>query len=255
MSALPRPVIAGNWKMHLAPEDASRFFDDFLPRLEPGLPASVVFFPAALTLAAAREALRERPEVRLGVQNVHWEESGAFTGEISAPMARAAGAELALVGHSERRHVFGETDEESGRKVRAALNAGLIPVLCVGETLEEREAHRADAVVERQLRAGLEGVDASAAARLVVAYEPVWAIGTGRTAAPEDAEEMHGTIRRWLAGRFEPDAAAAIPILYGGSVKPDNAAELLRRNDVDGVLVGGASLDAAGFARIAAASA
>jgi triosephosphate isomerase (TIM) len=246
---LATPILAGNWKMHLGPEAAREFFTDFLDAYPQTAGRTVAFFPPALSLAAAREALAGRDDVLLGVQNIHWEASGAFTGEISAPIAAEAGARLALVGHSERRHVFGETPGETGRKVRAALDAGLVPVLCVGETLEQREEGAAERVVEEQLTAGLAEAGADAAA-LLVAYEPVWAIGTGRTASPADAAEMHGRIRSWLARRFGDPAGRAIPILYGGSVKPDNAASLLAASDVDGVLVGGASLDPPGFARI-----
>jgi triosephosphate isomerase (TIM) len=252
MMALSTPILAGNWKMHLGPDAARAFFAQFLDAYPETAGRTVAFFPPALSLAAAREAIGRRGDILLGVQNLHWEEKGAFTGEISAPMAAEAGARLALVGHSERRHVFGETPEETGRKVGAALGAGLIPVLCVGETLEQREAGEAARVVDEQLSAGLDEVR-RAPSDLLVAYEPVWAIGTGRNASPRDAAEMHGRIRRFLADRYDADAARAIPILYGGSVKPDNAASLLAAADVDGVLVGGASLEAAGFARICAA--
>jgi triosephosphate isomerase (TIM) len=254
MNATRAPVIAANWKMNHGPEETSRFFGDFLARYAPSGDRSVAFFPPVLSLAAAREALAGRPDVLLGVQNVHWEASGAFTGELSAGMATAAGATLALVGHSERRHLFGETVEETVLKVRAVLEGGLIPVLCVGETLEERRADRARAVVAGQLGPVLAALDAPRLERLVLAYEPVWAIGTGVTATPDDAEAMHLAARAELAGRFGDAAAARVPILYGGSVRPENAAELMARPGVDGVLVGGASLDPAGFARIAAAA-
>lgn len=251
--SLARPVVAGNWKMHNGPTETARFFERFLPLLPGEGVGTVAFFPPAISFTAARQALSAHPEIRLGVQNVHWEEKGAFTGETSSAMAAAAGAALVLVGHSERRHVFGESDEETARKVGAVLRAGMAPVLCVGEKDEEREAGEATAVVERQLAAGFAGLAAGDAGSVLVAYEPVWAIGTGKTAAPADAEEMHGRIRAWLGQRFGPEAAAKIPILYGGSVKPENAGELMRRDDVDGVLVGGASLDPDGFARICTA--
>jgi triosephosphate isomerase (TIM) len=251
----PRPpVLAGNWKMNHAPADAVAFFRDFLPLVPAAENRTVAFFPPALSLVAVREALAGRTDVLLGVQNVHWEASGPFTGEVSAPMAAAAGAVLALVGHSERRHVFGETSAETARKVRAVLDAGLVPVLCVGETLDERRAGRAEAVVEAQLAPPLEALRAEEAASLLVAYEPVWAIGTGETASPGDAGAMHRAVRARLEEAFGAAAADAVPVLYGGSVKPENAAEILGEPGVDGVLVGGASLDPRGFARICAAA-
>jgi triosephosphate isomerase (TIM) len=248
-----RPVIAGNWKMHLTPAETRAYFREFLSLLPEELELTVAFFPPALSFAAAAESTQSRPDVLLGVQNVYWEESGAFTGENSAAMAVGAGARLVLVGHSERRHVFGETGEDTSRKLLAALSAGLTPILCVGEKLDERDAGRAREVVERQLAEGYALLDTSHAEGLMIAYEPVWAIGTGKTASPADAEEMHGAIRNWLSGQLGASAAAATPILYGGSVKPENAGDLLRTGDVDGVLVGGASLDPAGFVRICTA--
>jgi triosephosphate isomerase len=247
------PVLAGNWKMNLGPAAAAGFFDDFLARHAPREDATVLFFPPAISFTAAREALRGRPDVRLGVQNVYWEEGGAFTGELSVPMAAEAGAEYVLIGHSERRHVFGETVTQTVRKVRAVLDGGLIPLLCVGETLDERRSGRAEAVVDGQLVPVLATLTREETARLVVAYEPVWAIGTGETASPADADSMHRAVRARLAAACGPEGARAIPILYGGSVKPENAAELLAQPEVDGVLVGGASLDPAGFAAICAA--
>ncbi|HEX6908961.1 MAG TPA: triose-phosphate isomerase [Longimicrobium sp.] len=254
MTAPRRPVLAGNWKMNHGPSETARFFTDFLARHEPAGDRTVVFFPPAISFAAAREAIQGRPDVRLGVQNVHWEASGAFTGELSVGMAADAGAELVLVGHSERRHVFGETADETAKKVRAVLDGGLTPVLCVGETLEERRADRAEAVVAEQLAPVLAVLSAAEMGELVVAYEPVWAIGTGVTATPGDAAAMHRAVRERLAAAFGQAAADAVPVLYGGSVKPDNAAELLSQPGVDGVLVGGASLDAAGFAAICRAT-
>jgi triosephosphate isomerase len=254
MSAPRTPVLAGNWKMNHGPSEAARFFADFLAMHTPADDRSVVFFPPAISFAAAKEAIQGRPDVRLGVQNVYWEASGAFTGELSVGMAKDAGAELVLIGHSERRHVFGETSEETAKKVRAVLAGGLTPVLCVGETLDERRAERAEAVVAEQLAPVLAILSADEAAELVVAYEPVWAIGTGVTATPQDAASMHAAVRARLAEAFGQEAADAVPVLYGGSVKPDNAAELLSQPGVDGVLVGGASLDAGGFAAICAAA-
>ncbi len=243
-------VIAGNWKMHHGPSATRTFFRDFAPDLGESVPTLIVF-PPALSLAAAVESRGGRPEVHLGVQNIHWEERGAFTGELSASMTLDAGATYALVGHSERRHVFGETDEEVALKVGACVASGLTPVVCVGETLEERRGGLLEDVIERQLKAALEGLAARPAAHFMVAYEPVWAIGTGETATPEDAAGAHAVLRSVLRGALAGDDAGEVPILYGGSVKPGNAGELLSAAEVDGVLVGGASLDAESFARIA----
>ncbi|CAN5657873.1 triose-phosphate isomerase [soil metagenome] len=250
--SVQRPVLAGNWKMNLGPADATSFFATFLDEYDASDDRTVVFFPPAISFAAARAAVGRRGDIALGVQNVHWEDSGAFTGETSVPMAAQAGAGWVLAGHSERRHVFGETDEEVAQKVAAALDGGMIAVACVGETLDQREAGSLRDVLLRQLDAVLERLPDGAADRLVIAYDPVWAIGTGRTATPADAAEAHGIIRARLRERIG-DTAEALPILYGGSVKPDTAAELLAADGVDGLLVGGASLDAAAFARIAAA--
>ena len=254
MTAPRRPVLAGNWKMNHRPSETGRFFADFLNLHAPADDRTVVFFPPALSFAAAREAIQGRPDVRLGVQNVHWEKSGAFTGELSVGMAKDAGAELVLIGHSERRHVFGETSDQTARKVRAVLDGGLTPVLCVGETIDERRAGRAEAVVAEQLAPVLAVLSAGEIGDLVVAYEPVWAIGTGVTATTQDAGAMHAAVRERLADAFGQEAADAVPVLYGGSVKADNAAELMSQPGVDGVLVGGASLDPQGFAAICRAA-
>ena len=242
-----RAVVAGNWKMHHGPTATREFFRELRPPVADDGPRLLVF-PPALSLAAALEARSEQPRVALGVQNLHWEDRGAFTGELSALMASDAGAEYALVGHSERRHVFGETDREVALKVGACLAAGLTPVVCVGETLEERRSGRVDEVILRQLEAALEPLGGED--RCMVAYEPVWAIGTGETATPEDASSAHGTLR----DRLVREGLGEVPILYGGSVKPHNAAELLAAPDVNGVLVGGASLEPESFAAIAEAA-
>ncbi len=244
-------VIAGNWKMHMGPEETRAFFADLnLDGVDTA--QELVIFPPTVSLAVAATAAERDGRVQLGVQNMHWEERGAFTGETSAPMAAAAGASFCLIGHSERRHVFGETDEDVARKVAAARAHGLVPLVCVGETLEERRAGRVDEVILRQLEAVLPVIGREEE-RFLVAYEPVWAIGTGETATPEDASAAHATLRRRLADDRGPAAAARVPLLYGGSVKPANAADLLAAGDVDGVLVGGASLDPVSFARIASA--
>jgi triosephosphate isomerase len=244
------PVIAGNWKLNHTPAETIAYFQSFTTQLPQGHRGTVIIFPPSLCITTAHEALRGRPDIHLGVQNVHSEATGAFTGEVSAILSREAGAAFVLAGHSERRHVFGETDDQTKLKVRSILDVGLVAVLCVGEKLEEREGNQAKAVVQRQLEAVAREVESSELPRLLVAYEPVWAIGTGRTASPSDASEMHLHIRSLLEDRFGADGKA-LPILYGGSVKPDNAADLLAAPGVDGLLVGGASLDPIGFARIA----
>jgi triosephosphate isomerase len=251
-AARPR-VIAANWKMNKAPAEAAAFFDDFLPACPERAGRTVLFFPPAISFAACVRPVAFREDLGLGVQNVHWDSSGAFTGEISATMAASAGARYALAGHSERRHIFGETDEMVARKAAAIAGAGLKPIVCVGETIDERRAGRLEEVLARQLHAVTAALPRDRARAILIAYEPVWAIGTGVNATPDDAAAAHGFLRSLLA-RSDADAAARIPILYGGSVKPDNAAELLAATDVDGLLVGGASLDPSGFARIVAAA-
>ncbi|MDT8342422.1 MAG: triose-phosphate isomerase [Longimicrobiales bacterium] len=249
---MPR-IVAGNWKMNHGPSATRAFLDGLaLPAAE-DLPR-VLLFPPALSLATAVSHPRRPARVELGVQNIHFEASGAFTGEVSAAMAREAGATLALVGHSERRHLFGESDGDAARKAAAALAVGLTPVVCVGETLEERRAGQLEAVLHRQLDAVLDALPPSASG-WILAYEPVWAIGTGETATPADATQAHGVLRArvegWAQTRSGPESP--VPILYGGSVKPGNARELMQAPGVDGVLVGGASLDPADFAAIVAA--
>ena len=246
-------VIAGNWKMHHGPTATRRFFSEFAPRLSDAEP-TILIFPPAISLLAAAEARGGRPEISLGIQNIHWEPKGAFTGEHSAGMALASGARFALVGHSERRHVFGETDAQVELKVAAAIGEGLTPVVCVGETLDERKASRVEEVIVRQLDAALLGVPEDVKNPILVAYEPVWAIGTGETATTDDVSEAHGMLRNRLREVRGDGFAEEVAILYGGSVKPDNAAELLAVTDVDGVLVGGASLDPESFARIVESS-
>ncbi|MDA1080507.1 MAG: triose-phosphate isomerase [Gemmatimonadetes bacterium] len=244
------PVFAANWKMNHAPADAEAFMRQFLAYYPRTQDRTVIFFPSALTLHTLRLALKDRTDIKVGVQNIHWEDHGAFTGENSATIARGTGAKYALVGHSERRHVFGETDEQAGLKVAAAIRAGLTPLLCVGETLAERERGDTIAVVVRQLREGLGKAEIAQVASCLVAYEPVWAIGTGKTASPADANSVHSAIRqelRTLAG----DRSEAVPVLYGGSVNRGNAASLLAEAEIDGVLVGGASLDAEAWSAIA----
>ena len=245
-----KPVIAGNWKMNHGPTDARSFLQRFLAQTPRQQDRTVIFFPSALTLPSVVDLLRDRPDLWVGVQNVSEEAQGAFTGENSVLMARDAGARVALVGHSERRHVFGETDAATTKKCALVAQARLTVMLCVGEKLEEREAGATASVVERQLAAGIAELDDAQVGAMMLAYEPVWAIGTGRTATPEDASDIHGVLRRALTSRIGDKAAAAVPILYGGSVNRGNAATLLAAPDVDGLLVGGASLDADGWSSI-----
>ncbi len=242
-------VFAANWKMNQAPADAEAFLRTFIDQYAKQQHRRVLFFPPTVSLHVCVAAVKQRADLETGVQNIHWEDKGAFTGEISAALARGAGARHVLVGHSERRHVFGETDEQTGKKFAAAVKSGLTPTLCVGEKLSEREAGQTIELVLRQLRAGFALVDAAAIAVCMVAYEPVWAIGTGRTATPADAAEVHGAIRAELI-KLTGERGGAVPILYGGSVNRSNVEALLAQEDIDGVLVGGASLDAEGWLTI-----
>ena len=249
---IQRPVLAANWKMNHGPTEARAFIAAFLAAYSPRRDRTIMIFPPALSLTAMRDALGGRSDIQLGVQNIHSEVKGAFTGENSAPMARDAGARIALVGHSERRHVFGETDEATAKKCAVALQHSLAPMLCVGEKIEEREKGRTEEIVIRQLKAGLSMLEKAQLAEVLIAYEPVWAIGTGKTATPADASEVHDVIRQHLVKQSgSPERAAAIPILYGGSANRDNAGSLLRARGVDGLLVGGASLDVSSWSAIA----
>jgi triosephosphate isomerase (TIM) len=244
------PCIAANWKMHKTVAEAAAFVDALLPRIA-ATRHDVVLCPPYLALSEVVERSRGSA-VRVAAQNMHEEDSGAFTGEVSAPMLGEVGVDAVILGHSERRQHFGESDEALARKAPAALAAGLEPILCVGESEEARDAGQTEAVLERQLQADLAAVEATDLARVVIAYEPIWAIGTGRTATPEQAQQACACIRDVL--RERGDAADAARILYGGSVKPANAAELMALPDVDGALVGGASLDPEEFATIVEAA-
>jgi triosephosphate isomerase (TIM) len=249
MASQRRPILAANWKMNHGPTAASAFLASFLQRYAGRDDRTVILFPSALAFSAAQAAAAERPDILFGVQNIYSAEKGAFTGENSAAIALDAGANFVLVGHSERRHVFGETDAETAEKVNRAVAHGLVPVLCVGEKIEEREAGETNAVCVRQLRAALTGLSSDALRDVIIAYEPVWAIGTGRTATPQDASAAHEAIRAELRALGGADGAS-IPILYGGSVNAGNAAALLSAPGVDGLLVGGASLEAESWATI-----
>ena len=244
-----RPVIAGNWKMYKTCAKTRAFFQAFLPLVAGTAQCDIVVAPPFTAIAAAVEAARGSA-VGIAGQNLHWESEGAFTGEISARMLVDAGCSGVIIGHSERRQYFGETDESVHRKTRAALEAGLTPIVCVGETLSEREGNRTDAVLRRQVKDGLCALTPAEFSRILIAYEPVWAIGTGRTATPEIAADAHRNIRNLVAAEFTPEQASALRILYGGSVKPDNIKGLMAQDGIDGALVGGASLDPKSFAAI-----
>jgi len=246
-----RPIIAGNWKMYKTPSQARELAAGVAAGLKPERAAEceVVLCPPAVDLAAVAEVLRGTP-VRLGAQNLYPQDEGAFTGEVSAPMLKELGVSSVIVGHSERRQYFAETDEFVNLKVKSALKHGLQPILCVGESLAEREAGTTEDRIKTQLAGGLADLTPVDFASLVLAYEPIWAIGTGRTATPEQAQAVHRFIRAWLAGQFGAAAAEAMRIQYGGSVKPDNIRSLMDQPDIDGALVGGASLKADSFLAI-----
>jgi triosephosphate isomerase len=246
---IKRPAFFANWKMNHGPTEARAYIAAFLRHFAPHDDRTVAIFPPALSLATVRDARADRTDVLLGVQNIYTHEKGAFTGENSAPMAIDAGAQFVLVGHSERRHVFGETNLDTSKKMSVATSLGLIPVLCVGETLAQRQMGSAQAIVREQLQVGINQIRADTLISIVIAYEPVWAIGTGHSATPADASTMHGYIRKCLREHIG-DAADEILILYGGSVSGANAGTLLHAPGVDGLLVGGASLDPEGWAEI-----
>lgn len=250
MSEPRAPLFAANWKMHKGPAETAAFVAEFAGVHAPREDATVVFFPPAISLSAFGEAAATRPDLEFGVQDVHPEPEGAHTGAVSAVMVAQTRADWGLAGHSERRREFGDDDAVVGRKLVRLLEASLRPILCVGETLEEREAGELRSVLERQVGAALAALDDGSRARLTYAYEPVWAIGTGRTASPVDASEAHTIVREAVTAHGGHEEAL---ILYGGSVKPANIEELLAAGGVDGVLVGGASLDPASFAAICAA--
>jgi triosephosphate isomerase len=244
-----KTLIAANWKMHKTVEEAVAFVGELRDAVGSPDDQEVLLTPPFTALWAVRIAVSEAG-FSLGAQNCHWENQGAFTGEISPPMLKDVGCGYVLVGHSERRHIFGETDAMAQKKVAAVFREGMTPVLCIGETLEEREAGKTFDVIARQLQEGLRAVSKSDFSRVAVAYEPVWAIGTGKTATPAQAQEVHAFIRERLASRTDKSVANEVRILYGGSVKPDNVDRLMAEPDIDGLLVGGASLNASSFSRI-----
>ena len=244
-----RPIMAGNWKMYKTPSETVAFFDRFLPLVEGATHAEIAVCPPFVDIPAATAAVRGTP-VEIGAQNLYWAAEGAFTGEISAAMLRDAGCRWVIVAHSERREYFGETEESALKKIHAALEAGLTPIYCVGERLHERESGHTDSVLERQMRGCACHLAPAQFAKIVIAYEPVWAIGTGKVATPEIAASAHAFIRGQILDAFGAAAADACRILYGGSVKPDNVKGLMAQEEIDGALVGGASLDPQSFAAI-----
>jgi len=245
-----KKILAANWKMNLTHTEAEAYFVTFLSEIGQVNDLEVVIIPPFTAISALVTASEKIPAIRIGAQNMHWEKSGAFTGEVSAAMLRAHYVKYVIVGHSERRMMFGETDEIVNRKVGAALHAGLRPILCVGETLQERDDRRVEEVLRRQLGKGLEGLAPKDLPEIVIAYEPCWAIGTGRSATPAEAEQSHALIRAILSELFGKPTADRVRIQYGGSVRPENAEDLMRQKNIDGALVGGASLDPRSFARI-----
>ena len=244
-----KKLMAANWKMYKTPQQAQEFLRAFLPLVEGHTRDEIAICPPYVCLPAVVEALAGQ-SIAVGAQNLHWEKEGAYTGEVSAGMLVAVGCTHVIIGHSERRQYFGETDESVNRKTRAALAAGLTPIVCVGETLAEREGNQTQVVLKRQFEGGMAALTREDFSRILIAYEPVWAIGTGRTATPEMAAESHRYIRELAAARFSHEWASAVRILYGGSVKPDNIKGLIAQQDIDGALVGGASLNAQSFASI-----
>ncbi len=242
-------VMAANWKMYKTPNETGDFLREFLPLVAGHNRDEIVVCPPYTDVAAALEAARGS-NVAIGVQNVHWKADGAYTGEISAPMLLSLGVTHVIIGHSERRQYFGETDDTVNLRLKTALESGLTPICCVGEVLQEREAGLTDDVLRRQCVRAFHAISAKKAAKLIVAYEPVWAIGTGKTATPEIAAEAHAVIRREATEVFGEEFAGQLRILYGGSVKPENAKSLMSQEEIDGALVGGASLDPKSFAAI-----
>jgi triosephosphate isomerase len=244
-----KKLMAANWKMYKTPDQTRDFFRDFLPLIADHTRDEIAVCPSFVCLAAAVEAAKGS-HVAIGGQNLHWEKEGAYTGEISAGMLLAAGCTHVIIGHSERRQYFGETDDTVNRKLKTALEAGLTPIVCVGEVLEEREAGLTEDVLRRQCLRAFHAISGKKAGKLVIAYEPVWAIGTGKTATPRLAAEAHVLIRGEAAKAFGDKMAESLRILYGGSVKPENAKSLMSEEEIDGALVGGSSLNATSFAAI-----
>ena len=245
-----KKILAANWKMNLTHLEAESYLHTFLGEIGEVDDVEIVIIPSFTSIPALAQLSEKAPFIRIGAQNMHWERSGAYTGEISATMLRALFVKYVVIGHSERRTLFGETDEMVNRKIHAALEAGLRPILCIGESAAQRDNNEVETVLKRQLDLGLKDISAKEAGEIVIAYEPVWAIGTGRTATPVQAEQAHSYIRTVLQKLFAKTVAGRVRIQYGGSVKPENTEELMRQPNIDGALVGGASLDAHSFAKI-----
>ena len=239
------PLIGANWKMHKNPDGTTAFFETFLPLVKSSAHCEIVICPTLLDVENAVTATRGT-RIEIGAQNLYWEDAGAFTGEVSGSMIKAAGCSHVIVGHSERRHFFGETDEQVLKKTVAALDAELVPIVCIGE----RERKNVEAVITEQFRCGIGGLTQAQFAKVVIAYEPIWAIGDGETATPKVAAATHQLIRDQAKGKFGVDAATKVRIIYGGSVKPENAKSLIEQAEIDGFLIGGASLDPVSFAAI-----
>ena len=246
-----KPMIAGNWKMHMTTKEARELVSGLLQEIGDvdTTAADTLVAPPYTALSAVKETLSGSP-VLLAGQNMHWEEKGAFTGEISPLMLKEVGCTHVIIGHSERRQLFGETNETVNQKLKSAFSHGLTSILCVGESLEQREAGQTTSVIEEELEKGLNGLTTEQVQSMILAYEPIWAIGTGKTASPEQAEEVHAFIRKWLISKHGEAAAEKIRVLYGGSVKPENIEGLMAKENIDGGLVGGASLKADSFAQI-----
>jgi len=243
------PIIAGNWKMYKTQKEAFQLASALKKSLSDLDSVRVILCPPFTALSSVKEAI-EDSDILLGAQNMHWEKEGAFTGEVSPKMLLTIGCNYVIIGHSERRNYFFETNENVNLKIKSALGVGLIPIVCVGEKLEEREANKTEQVVEDHMKGAFKDLTADLVKKCIIAYEPVWAIGTGKTATPSQANEVHLFIRKLLSSMFEQDCAEKVNILYGGSVKPENSKELLEMSEIDGALVGGASLDADSFEKI-----
>jgi len=245
-----KKIVAANWKMNMMQAESARFVESLLLEIGDMADVEVVIVPPFTAIAKVMEALGSAQNIKVGAQNMHWERSGAFTGEISAALLRDLFVHYVVLGHSERRRLFGETNEIVNRKVRAAHEASLRPIVCVGETLDQRDRGNVDKILSIQLRGSVAGLESKELQETVIAYEPVWAIGTGRNATPEQAQEAHAFIRRTLRDMADDTTAERVRIQYGGSVKPENARDLMSQPDIDGALVGGASLDPRSFAQI-----
>jgi len=239
-------IIAGNWKLNHTEKEAVELVTALRSNLVDIDTVDVVVCPTFIVLPIVHDVLQDS-NIALGAQNTHWEDSGAYTGEVSAPLLKDIGVQYVIVGHSERRQYFGETDETVNKRIKAVLAHGLIPIVCVGEVLQERESNKTFEVIEKQCAGGFDGITAEEMEKVIIAYEPVWAIGTGKTATPDQAQEVHLFIRTWVAKMYNDHVAQIVRIQYGGSVKPDNSAELMSQPDIDGALVGGASLKADSF--------